>query len=154
MSIGLVIAGIVAVVVFYMMFGMRKYQYANDAGLKSMSEWLGILEKSDVKQRDQMSHSLVLFAGRILEQKGILPKNGLRNAIILNREVSRLNFIVLVCEEATNLDSLDVERRNRALDVTNARDYFAYCLMLVLAKGGPDAIAMFAFKSRYPIDGF
>lgn len=149
-----IVLSIIGLVVFYMVFGMRKYQYANNAGLKSMSEWLEILEKGDAKKRDQMSHSLVLFAGRILEQRGILPKNGLRNAIILNREVSALNFIVLVCEEATNLDSLDIERRNRALDVTNARDYFAYCLMLVLAKGGPDAIAMFAFKSRYSIDLF
>ena len=151
MSIGLVIAGIV---VIYIVLILKKYKYANDVGSKSMSEWINILQNSNTKQREQMSHSLILFSGKTLEQEGVLPKNGLRNGIILNREVSRLNFIVLVCEEATNLDSLDVERRNRALDVTNARDYFAYCLMLVLAKGGPDAIAMFAFKSRYPIDGF
>lgn len=150
----LIFLSIIGVVVLYIVFRKRKYQYASEAGLKSMSEWLDILEKGDAKKRDQMSHSLVLFAGRILEQKRIFPKNGLRDVIVLNREVSELNFIILVCEEATNLDSLDVERRNRALDVTNARAYLAYCIILVLAKGGPDAIAMIALKSRLQIDLF
>lgn len=145
---------IVGIAVIYIIFTLKKYKSANEVGLKPMSEWLDVLEGSDAKQREQMSHSLILFAGRTLEQKGILPKNGLRNGIILNREVSKPNFIILVGEEAAALDSFDVEYRSRAMDVTNARDYFSYCLTLVLANGGADAIAMLAFKSRYPIDCF
>ena len=145
---------IVGISVVYIMFTLKKYKYANDVGSKSMSEWLNILDNSNAQQREKMSHSLIMFSGRTLEQRGILPKNGLRNGIILNREVSKPNFIILVGEEAAALDSFDVEYRSRAMDVTNARDYFSYCLTLVLANGGADAIAMFAFKSRYPIDCF
>ena len=62
---------------------LKKYQNANAVSLRSMSEWLGVLEHSNAKQRKKMSHSLILFAGKSLERQGILPKNGLRNAIIL-----------------------------------------------------------------------
>ncbi|SNT69549.1 hypothetical protein [Psychrobacter sp. LV10R520-6] len=150
MSIGLVVAGIVV----YIVLTLKKYKYANDVGSKSMSEWCDILENSNAKQREQMSHSLILFSGKTLEKEGVLPKNGLRNGIILNREVSKPNFIVLVCEEAANLDSFDIEYRERALDATNARYYFSYCLTLILAARGPHGLTNIAFKSRYPIDGF
>lgn len=151
MSIGLVIAGIV---VIYIVLTLKKYKYANDVGSKSMSEWINILQNSNAKQREQMSHSLILFSGKTLEQEGVLPKNGLRNGIILNREVSKPNFIILVCEEATTLDSLSIDLRERALDSTNARQYFSYCLALVLDARGPHGLSSIAFKSRYPIDGF
>ncbi len=137
--------------VVYIIFALKKYQDANEVGLRSMSEWLGVLEHSNSKQREKMSHSLILFAGKNLERQGILPKNGLRNGIILNREVCKENFIILVGEEAANLDSFDIAHRERALDATAARDYFSYCLTLVLAKRGADGIAMLAFKSRYPL---
>ena len=137
--------------VVYIIFALKKYQDANEVGLRSMSEWLGVLEHSNSKQREKMSHSLILFAGKNLERQGILPKNGLRNGIILNREVCKENFIILVGEEAANLDSFDIEYRERALDATIARDYFSYCLTLILAKCGAEAIAMLAFKSRYPL---
>ena len=145
---------IVIAVAIYIVFVLRKYKYANDVGHKPMSEWLNILEDSDAKQREKMSHSLIMFSGKTLEQEGVLPKNALRNAIILNREVSKPNFILLVGEEASNLDSFDIEYRTRALDANSARYYFSYCLMLVLANGGPDAIAKLAYKSRYSIRGF
>lgn len=137
--------------VVYIIFALKKYQDANAVGLRSMSEWLGVLEHSNAKQRKKMSHSLILFTGKNLERQGILPKNGLRNAIILNREVSKTNFIILVGEEAANLDSFDIAHRDNALDITIARDYFSYCLTLILAKRGAEAIAMLAFKSRYPL---
>ncbi|OLF39733.1 hypothetical protein [Psychrobacter sp. Rd 27.2] len=151
MSIGLVIAGIVVV---YIVLTLKKYKYANDVGSKSMSEWVNILQNSSAKQREQMSHSLILFSGKALEQKGLIPKNGLRNGIILNREVSKPNFIALVCEEATTLDSLSIEQRERILDSTNARQYFSNCLVLVLADRGAQGLSRIAFKSRYLTDGF
>ena len=80
-----------------------------------------------------------------------MPKNGLRNAIILNRDVSKTNFIILVGEEAATLDSFDIAHRERGLDATIARDYFSYYLTLILAKRGAEAIAMLAFKSHYPL---
>ena len=107
--------------VVYIIFALKKYQDANEVGLRSMSEWLGVLEHSNSKQREKMSHSLILFAGKNLERQGILPKNGLRNGIILNREVCKENFIILVGEEAANLDSFDIAHRERALDATAAR---------------------------------
>lgn len=151
MSIGLVVSGIVVV---YIVFILKKYKYANDVGLESMSEWAKILQHSSAKQREKMSHSLILFSGKALEQEGVLPKNGLRNGIILNREVSKPNFIILVCEEATTLDSLSIEEREKALSSTNARQYFSNCLALVLAARGAGGLSSIAFKSRYPIDGF
>ena len=152
MSIGLVIAGIV---VIYIVLILKKYKYANDVGSKSMSEWINILQNSNTKQREQMSHSLILFSGKTLEQEGVLPKNGLRNGIILNREVSKPNFIVLVCEEFARLNSFDVDYLEKALSTTSARDYFSHCLTVILSTdGGADNMAMLAFKSRYPIDGF
>jgi len=137
--------------IVYIIFTLKRYKDANEVGLRPMSEWLGVLEHSNEKQREKMSHSLILFAGKSLERQGILPKNGLRNGIILNREVSKTNFIILVGEEAANLDSSNIAHRERALDATIARDYFSYCLTLILAKRGAEAIAMLAFKSRYPL---
>lgn len=151
MSIGLVITGIVIV---YIVLTLKKYKDANDVGSKSMSEWINTLQNSNAKQREKMSHSLILFSGKALEQEGVLPKNGLRNGIILNREVSKPNFIVLVCEEATTLDSFSIDLRERALDSTDARKYFSYCLVLILSARGPQGLSNIAFKSRYPIDGF
>ena len=86
---------------------MRVPQNLSEVTIDKYIKAIDIIENEDV-ELVVMLRLLNLFSGKSLEQQGILPKNGLRNAIILNREVSKTNFIMLVGEEAANLDSFEI----------------------------------------------